>query len=95
MIVNGKNFDLNELMKNIDTTSNELQKIGNFMLTKREIEILERNFIDYKTCSSLRDLMMKIQYELENEDLDSDSGDELDFVLEQISERDYYTNINK
>ena len=95
MIVNGKNFDLNELMKNIDTTSNELQKIGNFMLTKREIEILERNFIDYKTCSSLRDLMMKIQYELENEDLDSDSGDELDFVLEQISERDYYTNINQ
>ena len=95
MIVNGKNFDINELMKSIDTNSNELQKVGNFTLTKREIEILERNFIEYKTCSSLRDLMLKIQYELENDDLDNDSGDELDFVLEQINERDYYTNINK
>ena len=95
MIVNGKNFDINELMKSIDISSNEFQTIGSIMLTNREIEILERNLIDYKTCSTLKQLMVKIQNILEDEDIDPDDGDDLDYVLEQISERDYYENVKK
>ena len=95
MIVNGKEYNINELMKNIDTKSNQLNKIGSFYLTNREIEILERNFIDYQTCTSLKDLIFKIQDILEDESLDTDDGDDLDYVLENISERDYYQNANK
>lgn len=95
MIANGKEYNINELMKNIDTKSNQLNKIGSFYLTNREIEILERNFIDYQTCTSLKDLIFKIQDILEDESLDRDDGDDLDYVLENISERDYYQNANK
>lgn len=95
MQVNGKNYDINELMKDIDITSHQMQKIGTFYLTNREIEILERNFIDYKSSSSLKDLITKIQNILEDEDLDPDDGDDLDYALESISERDYYTNTKK
>ena len=95
MIVNGKEYNINELIKNIDTKSNQLNKIGSFYLTNREIEILDRNFIDYQTCTSLKDLIFKIQDILEDESLDTDDGDDLDYVLENISERDYYQNANK
>lgn len=95
MIVNGKEYNINELMKNINTKSNQLNKIGSFYLTNREIEILERNFIDYQTCTSLKDLIFKIQDILEDESLDTNDGDDLDYVLENISERDYYQNANK
>lgn len=95
MIVNGKEFDINKLASSIDTTSHSLKKVGTFWLTNREIEILDRNFIDYKTCSSLKDLMFMIQNVLDDESLDPDDGDELDYVLESISERDYYQNTNK
>lgn len=95
MIVNGKEFDIENLVNSIDTTSNSLKKVGTFWLTNREIEILDRNFIDYHTCSSLKDLMFMIQNVLDDESLDPDDGDELDYVLESISERDYYQNTNK
>jgi len=95
MIVNGKEYNLDSLMKSIDLESNQLEHIGSFYLTKREIEILDRNFIDYRTSNSLKDLIMKIQNILEDEDLDPDDGDDLDYVLETISERDYYQNVKK
>ncbi len=95
MIVNGKEYNVNELMKDVDTKSNHLNKIGTFYLTNKEIEILDRNFIDYQICTSLNDLMFKIQNILDDEALDPDDGDELDYVLENISERNYYQNVNK
>ena len=95
MIVNGKEYDINDLVKSIDFSSGELNKIGSFYLTNREIEILDRNYIDYRSCSSLKDLMMKIQSILEDEDMDPDDSDDLDYVLETISERDYYENTRK
>ncbi len=72
-----------------------MNKIGSFYLTNREIEILDRNFIDYRSCNSLKDLMIRIQDVLEDESIDPDDGDDLDYVLEMISERDYYQNTNK
>lgn len=95
MIVNGKKYDVDDLIKSIDFNKNSMQKVGTFYLTNREIEILDRNFIDYHTCNSLKDLMLRIQVVLEDESLDPDDGDDLDYVLEMISERDYYQNTNK
>jgi hypothetical protein len=39
--------------------------------------------------------MIRIQDILESESLDPDDGDDLDYVLESISERDYYQNTTK
>ena len=95
MIVNGKKYEIDDLIKRIDFESNSLNKVGSFYLSNREIEILERNGIDYKLSSSLKDLIYKIQNILEDEFIDSDDADELDWVLEQLSERDYYSNTKK
>lgn len=95
MVVNGKEYNMEELMKNVDINSHQLNKIGTFYLTNHEIEILDRNFIDYRLCNSLKDLIMKIQTVLEDENVDPDDGDDLDYVLEMISERDYYQNTRK
>lgn len=95
MIVNGKKYDIEDLMKHIDLSSSQMNKIGSFYLTNREIEILDRNFIEYRSCNSLKDLMIRIQGVLEDESIDPDDGDDLDYVLEMISERDYYQNTNK
>ncbi len=95
MIVNGKKYEIADLIKNLDFKSNMLQKAGDILLTGREIDILNKNYIDYKTCKNLKDLMMKIEYVLDDEELDSDDADELEYVLEVISERDYYENTRK
>lgn len=90
MIVNGKEYDIGSLVKNLDTVSNSFVKVGNLMLTKREIDILERNFIEYETATSLKDLMIKIQAAFEDESIDPDDAYELEYVLDNIAERDYY-----
>lgn len=90
MLVNGKEYDVDSLMKTIDTESNSLKKVGNLMLTNKEIDILKRNFIEFETCSSLKDLMIRIQAVLEDCGDEDDEMEELDYVLEKISERDYY-----
>ena len=95
MQVNGKEYNIDELIKIIDLESNQMNKIGSFYLTNREMEILDRNFLDYRLCNSLKDLMMKIESVLEDEDIDSDDNDDLEYVLEMISERDYYQNTRK
>lgn len=95
MIVNGKKYEIADLIKNLDLKSNMLQKAGDILLTGREIDILNKNYIDYKSCKNLKDLMMKIEFVLDDEELDSDDADELEYVLEVISERDYYENTRK
>lgn len=95
MIVNGKEYEIDDLIKSIDFQSNMLNKVNSFYLSNREIEILERNSIEYRTASSLNDLICQIQAILEDEFLDSDDADELDWVLEQLSERNYYSCTQK
>jgi len=55
MIVNGKEYKLDDLVKGLDANSNFLKDVGGIMLTEKEIDILERNFVDYKSASSLKD----------------------------------------
>ena len=95
MIVNGKKYDMENLLKNIDVKAHSFRKVGNLMLTEKEISILDANFIDYESANSLNDLRIKIQAVIEEEDIDSDDIDGLDYVLEMIAERDYYENTLK
>lgn len=95
MIVNGKEFNISNLVKSVDVNSQSFEKVGNLMLTKKEIEILKRNFVDYEGVPSLKDLMIRIRAVLDDEFLDTDDADELEDVLSTIAERDYYENTRK
>ncbi len=90
MIVNGKEYNLETLVKSMDFKANTFSDKSKLMLTNMEIGILERNMVDYQTCSSLKDLMIRIENILDDESLDADDADDLEYVLRQISERDYY-----
>ena len=95
MQVKDNNYNIDELINNIDFNAHQMNKIRSFYLTNQEMEILDRNFIDYRICNSLKDLIMKVQILLDEEDVDRDDADELEYVLETISERDYYQNTRK
>lgn len=90
MIVNGKKYNIESLLKSIDFSNNAFEKIGNLMLTKKEIEILNKYSIQYQSSSSLRDLMMKINFLIDEEELDTEDFNDLEYVLNSISERAYY-----
>ena len=86
-------YNIDEIVKNIDFLSGKLVDLGNgLMLTNKEIEVLDRYNINYKSCSNLKGVLSRIE-EVFYED-DSDLED-LDIVSESIAERDYYQNTNK
>lgn len=82
---------LQEILNNIDFNNNKLIKINNNLyLTQNQINTLERYDINYKISNSLRDLMIKIEEILDYEDIE-----ELEILLENLTERQYYENTNK
>lgn len=88
-----EDIDILKEVSSIDFNKNRYQFINkNIMLTNREIEILNKYKIDYNNCNNLGEILFLI------EDLISDMDivdEELDFISQSISERDYYQNTNK
>ena len=85
-------YDIDALVGEMDFNSNSLQKIGNLMLTNKEISILDRYAVDYKNCKSLKEVLFLL------EDIINDMeivDEDLDLVSQSIAERDYYQNTNK
>lgn len=66
------------------------KKIGNLYLSQAEIDILKINEIDYEKYNNIKLLI----YEIE-EVLESNYSEELELVLNELSEFDYYNNTNK
>lgn len=82
---------LQEILNSIDFDNNKLIKINdNLYLTKNQINTLERYDINYQISNSMRDLMIKIE-----EILDYEEIEELEILLENLTERQYYENTNK
>lgn len=85
------NEEIKKILNNIDFENNKLIKINNSLyLTNNQIEILRRYNIDFETANSLRDLMIKIENILDYEDIE-----ELETLLNNLTERNYYENTNK
>lgn len=85
---------IKEISNSIDFSSNLLNNFGNgILLTNREIEVLDKYSINYKSCANLKSLIIKIEQILNEEELDD--SDDLDYISETIAERDYYQNTNK
>ena len=82
---------IKDILNNINFLDNKLIKVNNNLyLTKSQIDILKRYNIDYETSNSLRDLMIKI------EDINMyENNEELEILLDNLSERNYYENTNK
>ena len=86
------NKEIKNILNNLDFDNNKLIKINNNLyLTNNQIDILKRYNIDYKTSNSLRDLMIKIEDILDYED----NYEELEILLDNLSERNYYENTKK
>ena len=82
---------IKEVSDNLDL-SDKYVSINNFLLKKNEMEVLDRYDIDYKNCSSLKEVIYLI------DEVFQDSYDDmvdLEEVSISISDRDYYVNSNK
>ena len=88
-----KDYDIGQLEKQFDFTSNSFQNIGNnILLTFHEIEVLNAYHIPYKKCNSLKEILFQIEEVKADMDI---VDEELDLVSSSIAERDYYQNTNK
>ena len=83
------NSELTQILE--EAEKNKLNKVNdNLYLTNNQIDILKRNNVDYITSNSIRDLMIKIE-----NIIDYEENEELELLLDNLSERNYYENTNK
>lgn len=87
-----KEFDIDSIVASMDFKSGEFVNLGNFMLTNREIEVLDRYKIDYKKCNTAKEVIFEIEDILNDMDI---IDEDLEYISGTISERDYYQNTNK
>lgn len=91
MIVNDKNYDMNQLLEDINFEKNKLKRINNdLLLTSYQIDVLKRNGINPETYSKLSDIIYMAE-----EIFEETEDEELDVVIAELSERNYYENTNK
>lgn len=85
------NDEYKNIINNIDYKSLLHENVGNgIYLTKEEMNILSNYKINYENCSSVSQLI----YEIEDI-LESIESDELEFILDELSEYKYYNETNK
>ena len=86
-----KDYDVDKLTNEIDFNKNKLVKVNDKLyLTNYQIDVLKRNDINPLTYNSLKDIIY-VAEEAYEETLD----EELDLILGELSERNYYENVNK
>ena len=84
-------FNLDDLLTNIDWNSNKLVKVNsNIVLTQYQTEILKSKKIPYESAGSLSNLIYLI-----DDALNEIEDEELEAILAEISERNYYENTHK
>lgn len=87
-------YNIDEIISSLDFKSSKLNNLSNgLVLTNNEIDVLNKYNIKYKSCSSLKEVLMLIDEKFNHEEVDN--PDELDSVSASIAERDYYQNSNK
>ena len=87
-----REFDIDRLVGEIDFEANKFNNINGLMLTNREVEVLDRYNINYKSCTTLKEIIFQIEDLIQDMDI---VVEDLDYISGTISERDYYQNTNK
>ena len=68
---------------------------NNLLISQKDKNILSYYGIDVDNYKNINELLLAIDNILDNEDLDSDEEDELDYIANTLQERNYYLNFNK
>lgn len=85
-----KEYNINELLNDIDFNKNKLVKVNEkIYLTNYQIEVLNKYEIDFKNLN-----LSSIIF-LGEEILEEDDYEDLDEVIRELAERNYYENTNK
>ena len=85
-----KDYNLNDLLNNIDFESNRLVKINNKLyLTNYQIEVLNKYNIDYKSLGNLSSIIYVAE-----EILEEDDYEDLDEIIRDLAERNYSETTN-
>ena len=85
-----KKYNINELLNDIDFNKNKLVKVNEKLyLTNYQIEVLNKYEIDFQNLN-----LSSIIF-LGEEILEEDDYDDLDEVIRELTERNYYENTNK
>ena len=85
-----KEYNINELLNDIDFNKNKLVKINEKLyLTNYQIEVLNKYEIDFQNLN-----LSSIIF-LGEEILEEDDYDDLDEVIRELADRNYYENTNK
>lgn len=85
------NSKIKSLLNDINIDQYKTQKVNDYItLTNYQIEILKRFDIDPSLYTKLKDIIY-VAEEIYEETLDED----LNIVLDELSERNYYENTNK
>ncbi len=87
MLINNQEVNIDDLYSS-KYMHKEIKK--GIFLSEYQLEVLSRNGIDVYSCGSINDLMYMI-----DEILDECDDEELDVVFNEISEFNYYSNVNK
>ena len=86
-----KEYNIKELLDSIDFNKNKLTKVNDkLMLTNYQIEVLKRFDIIPENYTNLSNIICDAE-EVYEETLD----EELDVILSELQERNYYENTNK
>lgn len=93
MIVNGKEYDINELTKAEKKNFYRRTRQG-IMLNDEQREVLKRHGIDYNKCLNLQELLFQIEDVLNEENLDCENMD-LEKVSLELADIYYYSQIHK
>ena len=68
---------------------------NNLLISQKDKNTLQYYGIDVDNFKTINELLLAIDNILDNEDLDSDEEDELDYIANTLQERNYYLNYNK
>lgn len=83
-------YNINELLNDIDFNKNKLVKVNEKLyLTNYQIEVLNKYEIDFQNLN-----LSSIIF-LGEEILEEDDYEDLDEVIRELAERNYYENTNK
>lgn len=91
MLINNRDVSVDEAIGFANYNNLLLSRRDNgLLLSDYQVDILNRNGINYKNFSNIKDLM----FEIENM-LDEEFNEELDIISSQLAEYIYYKDFNK
>lgn len=91
MLVNGVEINVEDALKLTKVEDNFLKRRNNgILLSDYQVEVLNRNNIDYKKYSSISSLLFEIE-----EYLNQEEDEELEEISRQLAEMHYYNETNK